>query len=109
MAIDYYRIPHVYRPQAGLLSGTLEDLLANHIPALFFPHGLGHLIGLDVHDVGGYPAGVERINEPGIRYLRMRRKLEAGMVVTVEPGLYFVPGILDEGLGKRFCFDVHSW
>ncbi|KAJ3056965.1 hypothetical protein HK097_002343 [Rhizophlyctis rosea] len=84
--------------KAGLLQGSLEDLLANHIPALFFPHGLGHLIGLDVHDCGGYPAGVERINEPGIRYLRMRRKLEVGMVVTVEPGLYFVPGILDEGL-----------
>ncbi|KAJ3044499.1 hypothetical protein HDV00_001926 [Rhizophlyctis rosea] len=82
----------------GLLKGSLPDILANHIPALFFPHGLGHLIGLDVHDCGGYPKGVGRINEPGIRYLRMRRKLVAGMVVTVEPGVYFVEGILDAGL-----------
>jgi Xaa-Pro dipeptidase len=59
---------------------------------------LGHLIGLDVHDCGGYPAGVERIQEPGIKYLRMRRTLKEGMVVTVEPGVYFVDAILDEAL-----------
>jgi Xaa-Pro dipeptidase len=49
----------------------------------FFPHGLGHLLGLDVHDVGGYPEGVARIQEPGIRYLRMRRQLEAGVYACV--------------------------
>lgn len=46
-------------------------------------------------DVGGYPEGVERINEPGIKYLRLRRVLKESMVVTVEPGLYFVDAILD--------------
>jgi Xaa-Pro dipeptidase len=50
----------------------------NDIPTLFFPHGLGHPIGLDVHDVGGYPDNVERINRPGYRYLRMRRTLKKG-------------------------------
>ena len=53
------------------------------------------MLGLDVHDVGGYPAGVERINRPGYRYLRMRRTLAAGNVVTVEPGVYFCDFIID--------------
>ncbi|KAJ3022929.1 hypothetical protein HKX48_004840 [Thoreauomyces humboldtii] len=84
--------------KAGLIKGDLETLLANHIPAIFFPHGLGHSIGLDVHDVGGYPKGVERLTAPGIKYLRMRRTLEPGMAVTVEPGIYFVDPILDKAL-----------
>jgi Xaa-Pro dipeptidase len=84
--------------KAQLVQGDVETLLANHIPALFFPHGLGHLIGIDVHDVGGYPPGVPRIQEPGIKYLRMRRVLEPGMVVTVEPGVYFVDAILDPAI-----------
>lgn len=82
----------------GLLRGTLDDLVLHHVPALFMPHGLGHLIGLDVHDVGGYPEGVERIDEPGIRALRCGRQLEAGMVVTVEPGIYFIDALLDPAL-----------
>ncbi len=82
----------------GLLRGSLEDLLANHVPALFMPHGLGHLMGLDVHDVGGYPEGVSRIDEPGIRSLRCGRDLEAGMVITVEPGIYFIDALLDPAL-----------
>src|SRR5947208_2853605 len=97
--------------QAGIIHGTEDQLLENHIPALFFPHGLGHLIGIDVHDVGGYPKGVPRINEPGIKYLRMRRTLEEGMVVTVEPGVYFVDALLDNAiadskLNKYFNLDV---
>ncbi|KAI9325471.1 peptidase M24, structural domain-containing protein [Zopfochytrium polystomum] len=84
--------------KAGILQGDRSELLANHIPALFFPHGLGHLLGIDVHDCGGYPKGVERIQEPGIRYLRMRRELKPGMVVTVEPGIYFVNPILDKAI-----------
>jgi Xaa-Pro dipeptidase len=81
--------------KAGIVIGDEKELIQNHIPALFFPHGLGHLLGLDVHDVGGYPFGVERIQEPGIRYLRMRRTLHQGMVVTVEPGIYFIDALLD--------------
>jgi Xaa-Pro dipeptidase len=82
----------------GLLTGELPELLANHIPALFMPHGLGHLMGLDVHDVGGYPKGIERIDEPGIRSLRCGRKLEEGMVITVEPGIYFIDALLEPAL-----------
>ncbi|GJJ77704.1 Xaa-Pro dipeptidase [Entomortierella parvispora] len=83
--------------KAGVLKAeySIEELLSKHIDGYFFPHGLGHMIGLDVHDVGGYPKGVERIQAPGLQYLRMRRTLEAGFVVTVEPGVYFVEFILN--------------
>jgi Xaa-Pro dipeptidase len=80
--------------QMGLVKGTIEELMENDIFALFFPHGLGHFLGLDTHDVGGYPKGVERIDRPGIRFLRARRELQAGMVITIEPGLYFIPALL---------------
>jgi len=79
---------------ADLVSGSIDDLMENDVFALFFPHGLGHFLGLDTHDVGGYPKGVERIDRPGIKYLRLRRTLQPGMVLTIEPGLYFVPALL---------------
>ncbi len=78
----------------GLVNGNIKDLMENDIFALFFPHGLGHFLGLDTHDVGGYPKGVERIDRPGIRFLRARRELQTGMVITVEPGIYFIPALL---------------
>jgi len=82
----------------GLLRGNTEDLMENDIFALFFPHGLGHFLGLDTHDVGGYPKGVERIDRPGIRFLRARRELQTGMVITAEPGIYFIPALLKPAL-----------
>ncbi|TPX30478.1 hypothetical protein SmJEL517_g05961 [Synchytrium microbalum] len=78
--------------KTGVLKGSVDELIDHFIPALFFPHGQ------EVHDVGGYPKGTERIDEPGIRYLRMRRKLVAGMVLTVEPGLYFIDDLLEPAL-----------
>lgn len=78
----------------GLVKGSVAELMENDIFALFFPHGLGHFLGLDTHDVGGYPKGVDRIDRPGIRFLRARRELQAGMVITIEPGLYFIPAVL---------------
>lgn len=78
----------------GYLKGSVDEIMEKNIFALFFPHGLGHFLGLDTHDPGGYPKGVERIDRPGIRYLRIRRELEAGMVITIEPGLYFIPALL---------------
>ncbi len=83
---------------ANIVEGAVDDLMENDIFALFFPHGLGHFIGLDTHDVGGYPKGVDRIERPGIKYLRMRRTLQPGMVLTIEPGLYFVPALLKPAL-----------
>ena len=82
----------------GIVKGSLNSIMEANIFALFFPHGLGHFLGLDTHDVGGYPKGMERIDRPGIFYLRARRELEAGMVVTVEPGIYFIPALLEPAL-----------
>lgn len=80
----------------GLLQGgTLDDMKAAYMGAIFMPHGLGHLIGLDVHDVGGYVNAPPRIQEPGIQYLRTTRTLLEGMVITVEPGVYFGDALIE--------------
>ncbi|KAI9312284.1 peptidase M24, structural domain-containing protein [Dichotomocladium elegans] len=79
----------------GILVGDRQELLDKDVVAAFFPHGIGHQLGLDVHDVGGYPEGVARINRPSYRYLRMRRTLDVGNIVTVEPGIYFCDFIVD--------------
>jgi Xaa-Pro aminopeptidase len=84
----------------GILRGEVDGLLAQGAHALFFPHGVGHLLGLDVHDMedlgdrAGYAPGRARAAEFGLRYLRLDRDLEPGMVVTIEPGFYQVPAIL---------------
>lgn len=74
----------------GFLKGSVKEMMENHIGPIFMPHGLGHFMGLETHDVGGYPEGTKRPTEPGFRNLRCGRILEAGMVITVEPGLYFI-------------------
>jgi Xaa-Pro aminopeptidase len=86
----------------GVLRGDPVELVADGVVALFFPHGLGHLIGLDVHDLedlgdrATYAPGRTRSTEPGLRTLRLDRDLVPGMAITVEPGLYQVPAILDD-------------
>ena len=83
-----------------ILRGSLDELIACHAVALFYPHGVGHLLGLDVHDMedlgdlAGYAPGRERQPDPSHRYLRLDRDLEAGMVVTIEPGFYQIPDLL---------------
>ena len=83
----------------GVITGSPEAALASGVSAAFFPHGIGHLIGAQVHDVAGFAASDRggRIERPaGHPYLRMTRVLEPGMVVTIEPGLYFIDMLLDE-------------
>ncbi|MBO6621962.1 MAG: aminopeptidase P family protein [Balneola sp.] len=82
----------------GIVKGNVDDMMEENIFALFFPHGLGHFLGLDTHDVGGYPKGVDRIDRPGIKFLRARRELLPGMVITIEPGIYFVPAVLNPAM-----------
>jgi Xaa-Pro aminopeptidase len=84
----------------GLLRGHPEDLVERDIHALFFPHGVGHLLGLDVHDMedlgdaAGYAPGRHRSDRFGLKFLRLDRPLADTMVVTIEPGFYQVPAIL---------------
>ena len=85
----------------GILRGNPTDLVENDAHALFFPHGIGHLLGLDVHDMedlgdlAGYETGRTRSDRFGLGYLRLDRTLRSGMVVTIEPGFYQVPAILN--------------
>uniref|UniRef100_A0A674NAG2 Xaa-Pro dipeptidase n=1 Tax=Takifugu rubripes TaxID=31033 RepID=A0A674NAG2_TAKRU len=90
----------------GILTGNVDDMIKHHIGSIFMPHGLGHLLGIDVHDVGGYPEGVERIAEPGLKSLRMGRLVQERMVLTVEPGIYFISHLLDQALADptQSCF-----
>lgn len=85
----------------GILKGEAETLVENDTHAMFFPHGIGHLLGLDVHDMedlgdlAGYEEGRKRSERFGLGYLRLDRPLKAGMIVTIEPGFYQVPAILN--------------
>lgn len=82
--------------KAGLVTGDVNEMLEHRISAIFQPHGLGHFLGIDTHDVGGYLEGTARSTKPGLKSLRLHRQLEAGMVLTVEPGVYFIDYLLDE-------------
>jgi Xaa-Pro dipeptidase len=81
----------------GVLRVSGEDAVALGLSSTFLPHGLGHLLGLQVHDVGGFCATAQSPPIPrpaGHESLRLTRQLETGMVVTVEPGVYFIDSLL---------------
>ena len=85
----------------GLMRGDPDGAVEAGAHALFFPHGIGHMLGLDVHDMEdlgdevGYPAGESRSSQFGLNALRLARRLEPGFVITVEPGIYFIPALID--------------
>jgi Xaa-Pro aminopeptidase len=86
----------------GCLRGDPEAAVAEGAHALFFPHGLGHMLGLDVHDMEGlgedhvgYDGTVARSSQFGLKSLRLARAVQPGFVLTVEPGLYFIPALID--------------
>ena len=99
----------------GILKGDPQDLVANDAHALFFPHGVGHLLGLDVHDmedlgdIAGYQPGRSRSDRFGLGYLRLNRPLKSGMLVTIEPGFYQVPAILNDGNFRHKYQDLVNW
>lgn len=80
----------------------IDELVRIRLGAIFFPHGLGHMIGCDTHDVAGYAEGTPlRSQEAGLRSLRTARVLKTNMVLTVEPGCYFIPYLLNQALASE--------
>ena len=99
--------------ELNLMRGDVDEAVAAGAHALFMPHGLGHMIGLDVHDMEdlgedrvGYDAEIRRSPQFGTRSLRLGRRLREGFTLTVEPGIYFIPALIDrwraEGTGAAF-------
>lgn len=96
----------------GFLRGSIDEIVKNGAHALFMPHGLGHMIGLDVHDMENFGEkivgynGEEKSKDFGLSNLRLGRELEKGFVITVEPGIYFIPELIRkwqvEGINKDF-------
>ena len=87
----------------GLMKGDIKEAVAAGAHALFFPHGLGHMMGLDVHDMEdlgqiyvGYDDEIRPSTQFGIAALRLGRHLQPGFVVTNEPGIYFIPALIDQ-------------
>jgi len=99
----------------GIMKGNVEDAVKEGAHALFFPHGLGHMMGLDVHDMEnlgenyvGYTDTMKRSEQFGTAYLRLGRELEPGFVLTIEPGIYFIPALIDQWKAeKKFSDFIH--
>jgi Xaa-Pro aminopeptidase len=94
----------------GIMKGDPDAAVAAGAHALFFPHGLGHMMGMDVHDmenVGedhvGYDEKIKRSSQFGLAFLRLGRTLEEGFVITVEPGIYFIPQLIDTWRKEGTC------
>ena len=89
--------------ELGLIQGDVDEAVKVGAHALFMPHGLGHMMGLDVHDMEdlgennvGYDKDIKRSDQFGLAYLRLAKELQPGYVMTVEPGLYFIPSLIDK-------------
>jgi Xaa-Pro aminopeptidase len=95
----------------GLMKGDIDEALAAGAHAMFFPCGVGHMMGLDVHDMEdlgevhvGY-GGEAKSTQFGLKSLRLGRELEPGFVITIEPGIYFVPQLMDLWRSQNHCAD----
>ncbi|MBV8484139.1 MAG: aminopeptidase P N-terminal domain-containing protein [Verrucomicrobia bacterium] len=95
--------------QLGLLRGTAETLVEQGAHQLFFPHGLGHLVGLGVRDASGLLPGRQRDENAKFSNLRMDLPLEENYVTTVEPGVYFIPVILNSPTNREKYQDCVNW
>jgi len=100
----------------GIMKGNVSDAVTAGAHALFFPHGLGHMLGLDVHDmeglgedIVGYDDQYNRSDQFGLAYLRLARTLEPGFVITVEPGIYFIPHLIDQWESEKKHLDFINY
>ena len=99
--------------ELGLMKGDVDEAVRAGAHAMFFPHGLGHAMGMDVHDMEGLGqiyVGFDDETRPnleqfGTNCLRMGRRLEEGFVVTDEPGIYFIPALIDQWRAENHCAD----
>jgi len=98
--------------EVGLMKGNVDDAVAAGAHAMFMPHGLGHMMGLDVHDMEdlgqihvGYDKNIRPIDQFGTAYLRLGRELQEGFVITNEPGCYFVPALIDKWRAEKLHTD----
>ncbi len=96
----------------GLMKGDVEEAVAAGAHALFLPHGLGHMMGLDVHDMEdlgqcyvGYDDEIQPSAQFGLSSLRMGRRLKEGFVITDEPGCYFIPALIDKWRAEKIHAD----
>ena len=96
----------------GLMKGSVDDAVAAGAHALFLPHGLGHMMGIDVHDMEdlgqiyvGYDDEIRPSDQFGLASLRMGRRLQEGFVITDEPGCYFIPALIDKWRAEKTCTD----
>lgn len=108
--VAVYRLMAERLKALGLMKGDIDEAVEAVAPALFMPHGLGHNMGLDVHDMEnygedyvGYGSAAKRSNKFGYRSLRMARKLVEGNVVTDEPGIYFIPALIEKWKKEKTC------
>ena len=92
----------------GLMKGDVQEAVANGAHALFFPHGLGHMMGLDVHDMEnygqvyvGYDEETRPVKQFGTAYLRLGRRLQPNFVITNEPGIYFIPALIEKWQAEK--------
>ena len=96
----------------GILKGSVDDIVESGAHSLLMPHGLGHMMGLDVHDMENYGqinVGYDDETRPseqfGLGSLRCGRRLQPGFVITDEPGCYFIPALIDKWRGEGKCMD----
>ena len=92
-----------------IMRGDPRELVERDAHAIFFPHGIGHMVGLGVRDAGGYLPGRQRSTRPGLSNLRTDLPLEPGYVMTVEPGVYFIPALLQDPDRRSRYRDAVNW
>lgn len=102
--------------ELGLMKGDPYKAVMAGAPAMFMPHGLGHQMGIDVHDMEdlgekfvGYNRLVERSTVPGLSSLRMGKTLRSGHVITVEPGIYFIPALVEKWAAEKRCAEFINY
>ncbi len=111
--LEAHRLVAELLVEQGVVTCSADAAVATELTSVFFPHGVGHLLGLQVHDVAGHQSAPEGGNSPpppGHPYLRLTRRLAPGTVVTIEPGVYFIDLLLDrarqDGRGRHIDWDT---